>query len=99
MKPLPRWQDWRTGETAGDQQPWGISEQLEEGLTGLFEQLAAVEIGGASDPDTDRVGVFWALLFCRPRATWNWSSRDGCIPLQLKRILPSGSVTSCPSVS
>lgn len=60
-----------------------------------FEQL--VQRWHASAPldlDTDRVGVFWALLFLSSQGAVELEQQGWLhAPLQLKRILPSGSVT------
>ncbi len=50
-----------------------------------------------ADLDTDRVGVFWALLFLSSQGKVELQ-QEGCLyaPLQLKRLLEPGSVTQLP---
>jgi len=63
-----------------------------------FEQLVQQwKTVAPSDLDTDRVGVFWALLFLSSQGHVELEQQGWLhAPLQLKRILPSGSVTQLP---
>ncbi len=52
----------------------------------------------ASDLDTDRVGVFWALLFLSSQGKIELEQATNALysPLQLKRILPPGTFAQIP---
>ena len=63
-----------------------------------FERLVIQWRGvAASDLDTDRVGVFWALLFLSSQGRVELQ-QEGWLhsPLQLRRISQAGSVTQLP---
>ena len=63
-----------------------------------FEHLVIQWRGAAaSDLDTDRVGVFWALLFLSSQGRVELH-QEGWLhsPLQLRRLSPAGSVTQLP---
>ena len=63
-----------------------------------FEQLVQRWHASApTDLDTDRVGVFWALLFLSSQGAVELEQQGWLhAPLRLKRILPSGNVTQLP---
>ena len=66
-----------------------------------FEQLVQRwQASAPTDLDTDRVGVFWALLFLSSQGAVELEQQGWLhAPLRLKRILPSGSVTQLPLTS
>ena len=63
-----------------------------------FEHLVQCwHTNAPQDLDTDRVGVFWALLFLSSQGTVELEQQGRLhAPLRLKRIPPTGSVTQLP---
>lgn len=66
-----------------------------------FDQLVQRwQASAPTDLDTDRVGVFWALLFLSSQGAVELEQQGWLhAPLRLKRILPRGSVTQLPLTS
>ena len=60
----------------------------------LVEQWASV---ANSDLDTDRVGVFWALLFLSSQGKIELEQKGSLYnPLRIKRILEPGTIAQIP---